>query len=49
MSGYYFEGLTMKQLGAALGKSESRISQIVSDVLKRLRLNRNYETEREAI
>lgn len=47
--GYYFEGRTMKQIGAELGKSESRISQMVSDVLKRLRRHRNYETEREAV
>jgi RNA polymerase sigma factor FliA len=49
ISGYYFDGRTMKQLGAELGKSEGRISQIVGDVLKRLRRHRNYETEREAV
>ncbi len=49
ISGYYFDGKAMKQIGAELGKSESRISQIVSDVLKRLRRDRNYSTEREAV
>lgn len=38
---YYYEGLTMKEVGAALGMSESRISQIHAGLLERLR----YEFE----
>lgn len=34
---YYFELLTMKEIGAALGVCETRISQIRADVIERLR------------
>jgi RNA polymerase sigma factor for flagellar operon FliA len=37
LSLYYFEELTMKEAGAALGVGESRISQIHSLALLRLR------------
>jgi len=37
LSLYYFEELTMKEVGAVLGVGESRISQIHSSVLVRLR------------
>ena len=33
---YYYEGMTMKEVGATLGMSESRISQIHSAVMERL-------------
>ncbi len=33
---YYYEGMTMKEVGATLGMSESRISQIHSAVMDRL-------------
>ena len=48
-TGYYFENRTMKQIGAELGKSESRVSQIVTQVLERLRRTRDYNLEREAV
>lgn len=34
---YYFEGMTMKEIGAALDLSESRVSQMHSAILERLR------------
>src|SRR6185436_11897683 len=34
---YYFEGLTMKDIGRRLGLSESRVCQIHGEVLKFLR------------
>ena len=34
---YYYEDMTMKEIGAVLGKSESRVSQMHSLVLDRLR------------
>lgn len=34
---YYFEGLTMAEIGAVLNLSESRVSQIHKDILARLR------------
>ena len=34
---YYFEGLTMKEIGRRLGLSESRVCQIHGEVLDRLR------------
>lgn len=34
---YYFEGLTMKEIGRRLGLSESRVCQIHGEVLERLR------------
>ncbi len=35
---YYFEGLTLKQIGDVLGVTESRVSQIHTQACKRLRL-----------
>ncbi|HSF16868.1 MAG TPA: FliA/WhiG family RNA polymerase sigma factor [Vicinamibacteria bacterium] len=37
LSLYYYDGLTMRQVGAVLGVNESRISQIHSRVLSKLR------------
>jgi len=34
---YYYEGMTMKEIGATLGLSESRISQMHSELVERLR------------
>ena len=34
---YYYEGLTMRQVGKSLGVSESRVSQMHTELLKRLR------------
>jgi len=34
---YYYEGLTMSEIGLVLNLSESRVSQIHKDVLTRLR------------
>lgn len=38
MSLYYVEELNLKEIGAVLGVSESRISQILSSVVKKLRV-----------
>ena len=35
--GVYLEGMTEKQVGALLGRSESRVSQILSHAIERLR------------
>ena len=34
---YYFEGMTMAEIGAVLDLSESRVSQIHKEILLRLR------------
>ncbi len=34
---YYFEGMTMAEIGSVLNLSESRVSQIHKDILQRLR------------
>lgn len=34
---YYFEGMTMKEIGKTLGLSESRVSQVHTAIVKRLR------------
>lgn len=39
MSLYYIEELNLKEIGAVLGVSESRVSQILSTVVKKLRQN----------
>jgi RNA polymerase sigma factor for flagellar operon FliA len=39
MSLYYVEELNLKEIGEVLGVSESRISQILSTVVKKLRQN----------
>ena len=44
---YYYEELTLKEVGAVLGVTESRISQIHSAAMKRLRhFVREHEGER---
>jgi RNA polymerase sigma factor for flagellar operon FliA len=35
---YYFEGLTMAEIGTVLNLSESRVSQIHKEILQRLRV-----------
>jgi RNA polymerase sigma factor for flagellar operon FliA len=39
MSLYYVEELNLKEIGEVLGVSESRVSQILSAVVKKLRQN----------
>ena len=39
---YYYEELTMKEVGAALGIGESRVSQIHSLAMVRLRARLNF-------
>lgn len=36
---YFWESLTMKEAGAAVGLSESRVSQVLSSILARLRIS----------
>lgn len=38
---YYFEGMTMKEIGETLALSESRVSQMHSAILERLKLHLN--------
>jgi RNA polymerase sigma factor for flagellar operon FliA len=38
MNLYYVEELNLKEIGEVLGVSESRVSQILSTVVKKLRL-----------
>lgn len=45
---YYQEGLTLKEIGSLLGVSESRISQIRTQAVLRLRGRVNHEEERES-
>ncbi|MDQ3862595.1 MAG: sigma-70 family RNA polymerase sigma factor [Actinomycetota bacterium] len=40
---YYYEGLTLKEIGRALGLSEGRISQILHSALVRLRQSLSEE------
>ena len=35
---YYYEGMTMKEIGATLDLSESRVSQMHSSILARLKV-----------
>ena len=37
LSLYYYEGMSMKEIGLTLGLSESRICQLHSSILKRLK------------
>ncbi|MCL4741906.1 MAG: FliA/WhiG family RNA polymerase sigma factor [Phycisphaerales bacterium] len=39
---YYYEGLTMKEIGATLDLSESRVSQMHSSILARLKAQMQY-------
>src|SRR3989344_1335296 len=41
---YYYQGLTMKEIGLTLGLSESRVSQIHSSILGRLRAREGLES-----
>jgi RNA polymerase sigma factor for flagellar operon FliA len=43
---YYYESLTMKEVGVALGCSESRVSQRLDSILKRLRARVDLTPER---
>jgi RNA polymerase sigma factor FliA len=49
VSEYFFNGRTMRQVGAELGIAESRVSQLITGALARLRAIRDYDTERAAI
>lgn len=43
---YYFEELTMKEIGATLGLSESRVSQMHTAIVSKMRkLNKRYQHE----
>jgi RNA polymerase sigma factor for flagellar operon FliA len=46
---YYYEGLTMAEIGAVLALSESRVSQIHKEVLERLRKRYRNRLEREQL
>jgi len=41
---YYFEGMTMKEIGATLDLSESRVSQMHSSILARLKVQMQHRT-----
>ena len=41
---YYYEGLTMKEIGATLDLSESRVSQMHSSILARLKAQMQHRT-----
>jgi len=47
---YYYEHLTLKEIGRTLGISESRVSQVHTRAMSRLRvrLSRALHQEREA-
>ena len=42
---YYVEELNLKEIGEVLGVSESRVSQILSTVVKKLRVTLQIEPE----
>ena len=42
---YYVEELNLKEIGEVLGVSESRVSQILSTVVKKLRVSLQIEPE----
>jgi RNA polymerase sigma factor for flagellar operon FliA len=46
---YYYEGLTMEEIGHVLDLSESRVSQIHKDILARLRLRFTGSVEEEMV
>jgi RNA polymerase sigma factor FliA len=46
---YYYEGLTMAEIGVVLDLSESRVSQIHKDVLQRLRKRYKHRLEEEQL
>ena len=41
---YYYEGMTMKEIGATLDLSESRVSQMHSSILARLKAHMQHRT-----
>jgi len=43
---YYYEGMTMKEIGLTLGLSESRVCQLHSSILARLKAQMN-KSEKE--
>ena len=43
MSLYYVEELNLKEIGATLGVTESRVSQLLTSVVKKLRLTLKIE------
>jgi len=46
---YYYEGLTMAEIGVVLALSESRVSQIHKEVLERLRKRYKNRLEQEQL
>jgi RNA polymerase sigma factor for flagellar operon FliA len=42
---YYYEGMTMKEIGATLDLSESRVSQMHSSILARLKAHMQHRTK----
>ena len=47
---YYYEEMTMKEIGATLDLSESRVSQMHTSIVNRLKItlsNRTHELQRE--
>ena len=45
---YYYEELTMKEIGATLDLSESRVSQMHTSIVNRLQQQLGYRREYEA-
>jgi RNA polymerase sigma factor for flagellar operon FliA len=43
LSLYYSEGMNLKEIGAVIGVSESRVSQILSANVKKLRAKLGFE------
>lgn len=46
---YYFEGMTMAEIGLVLNLSESRVSQIHKEILERLRAMLGHELQEELV
>jgi RNA polymerase sigma factor for flagellar operon FliA len=46
---YYYESLTMREIGAVVGCSESRVSQRMDSILQRLRARGDVTPERLAV
>lgn len=46
---YYFEGMTMAEIGLVLNLSESRVSQIHKEILERLRSRFGHELQEELV
>ena len=45
---YYYEHLTLKEIGRALGISESRVSQVHTRAMSRLRLRLQHALDADA-